>query len=554
MLRLERPSGRDDKIGSIHQITRLSPANWIDRNVKIGGKAMNLRWRPWWVLPYNLEHHRFPDGTYRRASMEKAGRQVEKSSSLAAKLLAQVQVPWTSALYVAPSAAQLSEFSFRRIDEVVLTSPTLAETRDLDAWSVSRKSFLNHSNITLRSAFRSADRVRGIPADVLVLDEAQDLLLENIPIIRETQAHCTRPEGPIYQMLGTPKSYDNPLEYFWSMESTQGEWVIRCSGCGNRTLEGVGENNVGPRGLICEKCGKHLNPFEGTWMRTGRDDAPVEGFRIPQLLMPYSYAYDPRIFGRMWAEIINKMRFYPRPQFYNEVLGLSYDSGDKPVTREDIRECCGNEHTFLDVEAFDFKIDPRIGNGLVFCGVDWGTGGASKTVFSACHYQGDVFRNFYMKKFEGPEADPEYIVPAILNLLERVRADMVGVDWGFGFGLNSRIRAGFGADKTYEFSHSQMQREKVKYDSSANVFVTNRTAVMSDLFRIIKMRGFQFSLTWQMLRDSGFSQDFLCNHKEATRMGKMIYNHPPGTADDALHSVLYAFLVSQSRYPRADLQ
>jgi hypothetical protein len=287
-------------------------------------------------------------------------------------------------------------------------------------------------------------------------------------------------------------------------------------------------------------------------MRTGREDATLEGFRIPQLLMPYSYAYDPRIFNRMWREILNKWKIYPRAQFYNEVLGISYDSGDKPITRDDLRACCVGDR-MLPLHLPTTTLDPRIANGLVFCGVDWGTGGASKTVFSACHYQGDVFNVFYMKKFEGPEADPEYIVPAILQLLERVRADLVGVDWGFGFGLNSRIRQGFGADKTFEFSHSQMQREKIKYDPSANVFVTNRTAVMSDLFRLIKQGGFSLDVSWPELRDTGFSQDFLCNHREATRVGKMIFNHPPGTADDALHSVLFAFMTSLSRYPRPDL-
>ena len=89
---------------------------------------------------------------------------------------------------------------------------------------VFEKGFTNGSYIFLRSAFRTADRTRGISARNLTLDEIQDMLGSEIPVIMECTSHF---EDSRVLMAGTPKSFDNPIETYW-LESTQNEWLVPC--------------------------------------------------------------------------------------------------------------------------------------------------------------------------------------------------------------------------------------------------------------------------------------------------------------------------------------
>src|SRR6185369_4131171 len=66
---------------------------------------------------------------------------------------------------------------------------------------------------------------RGIPADFILIDEFQDILLENIPVIEECASHS---EHKLFCYSGTPKSMDNAIEYYFSRFSTQNEWVVPC--------------------------------------------------------------------------------------------------------------------------------------------------------------------------------------------------------------------------------------------------------------------------------------------------------------------------------------
>ena len=81
----------------------------------------------------------------------------------------------------------------------------------------------------MRYAFLNADRVRGIPADMVCIDEIQDVLTDNIPVIEECVSHSSF-KYKLY--AGTPKSLDNTLESLWVEDSTQNEWVVPCDSCG----------------------------------------------------------------------------------------------------------------------------------------------------------------------------------------------------------------------------------------------------------------------------------------------------------------------------------
>lgn len=295
------------------------------------------------------------------------GRQVEKSTMLGNKALSLAcLIPSYKILYVSPSATQTKTFSNDRIKDPIETSPILRTfTSHMLSQNIFEKQFANRSKITLRYAFLNADRTRGVPAHSLLIDEIQDILSENIPVIEQCTSHSPE-ELKRFIYAGTPKSLDSVIEDYRANRSTQGEWVVPCDcqgGEGGRYWNILGEKNIGKKGLICEHCGKPLNSMtEGAqwaWMvKYDPTHTPFESYRVPQLMVPWLD----------WTELLHNYEYYPRNKFYNEVLGISFDTGLRPLTQAQVRACCNKNVFMSDVGRY---------RGLaygqdIFAGIDWG--------------------------------------------------------------------------------------------------------------------------------------------------------------------------------------
>lgn len=216
---------------------------------------------------------------------------------------------------------------------------------------------------------------RGIPADIICLDELQDLLTDNIPVIEECASHS---HLKIFMYSGTPKSLDNTIEYYWTAYSTQNEWVVPCHRHSIKTGASgkissvywniLTEDHIGLKSLVCDKCHNPIsaNDDMAQWVALNPEiirqiPKPYEGFRIPQLMVPWISHED----------LIQKQKTYTRTKFYNEVLGLSYDSGTRPLTRQDIIDNCNND-IHLD-HNFQAKIIRFVGDAFpIYAGIDWG--------------------------------------------------------------------------------------------------------------------------------------------------------------------------------------
>lgn len=288
------------------------------------------------------------------------GRQVEKSTMLGNIALCYMSmVPAYKVLYVSPSATQTKTFSADRIKEPIETSPILRKfTTNMLSANILEKQFVNRSKITMRYAFLNADRTRGIPAWMLQLDEFQDILSDNIPVIEQCLSHAPE-RWKRFLYAGTPKSLDNNIEYYRERLSTQGEWVVPCDRHTPSHWNILGEKNVGKRGLVCEKCGELIDPMgeRAQWARMV-EKAPFESYRIPQLMVPW----------KPWEEILLDYERYPRDKFYNEVLGISYDSGMRPLTTEQMRAVCNPNLHMVDYENYrDLSYSQPI-----YAGIDWG--------------------------------------------------------------------------------------------------------------------------------------------------------------------------------------
>jgi hypothetical protein len=498
-------------------------------------------------------HMRQPYDTPCKRVLLVTARQVEKSTLLGNKALSySCLVPGFRTLYVSPSSTQTKTFSNDRLKEPIETSDVLkGYTTSRLSMNVFEKQFINWSKITLRYAFLNADRVRGIPSWMLLLDEFQDIIGDNVPIIEQCTSHAPKVHRR-FVYAGTPKSLDNNIETYRANLSTQGEWMVPCDFCGSKVKGGpgrywniLGEKNIGKKSLICANCGKRLNPqhnesqwaFQVAWHPK---KAPFESYRIPQLMVPW----------KDWNEILLDYQRYSRNQFYNEVLGLSFDSGLRPLTPAHVEANC-KEH--IRMHPNDLAKYEELGlSQPIFMGVDWGTGENSYTVVVLATYIDMKFTVFYVHRFIGPELDPPMQLEILCDLIKRFNVRLVGADYGGGFDRNDHLIRKFGPERIQKYQYMARCKSKVDWDPKLKRWKVHRTEVMSDLFNAIKRTQFDFP-RWEEFRDP-YGAD-MCNifseYNESLR--QIQYSHKPDRPDDTFHALVFGFLASMIVFRRPDI-
>jgi hypothetical protein len=535
------------------ELINIAPSRFVEFSVKMPNKKEQKH------EPFSFKERRYlrlPYDTHAKRTLYKCGRQVEKSTLLGNKTLAYACINNAfNILYVSPTNQQTKVFSQDRLKEPIDTSDVLK------AWTTTKlndnvflKKFINRSQVTLRYAYHNADRTRGIPADMILIDELQDIITDNIPVIEECASHSP---WKLFIYSGTPKSFDNAIEKYWQNYSTQNEWVVPCDRHGTPNNPSswhwniLGEENIGQAGLVCDKCKEiiYAHRPEAQWAsmnpgirkKLGADGA-YEGFRIPQLMVPWL----------KWDEILVKYATYPRVKFHNEVLGESYDSGTRPLTRQDMMENCFND-LVMTQDALS-RIHSQLGQAVpVYCGIDWGTGEGSFSVLTlgAYLYPG-LFTVFYIHRFEGQETEPTVQLDLIEQIIKYWNVMLVGVDYGGGFDRNDHLKRKFGRERIVKYQYSQ-PGQKVKWEQELDRFLVHRTEVMTDMFTAIKRKNvFRFP-NWKQFEEP-FAADFLNIFSEYNEQQRQIqYKKSPDRTDDSFHSVLLCFLASMLKQPRFDV-
>ena len=541
----------------------MTPREFTEFAVNLKGKPIDLSMRPWTWRIYDQPFLQTVSGEYRRKMLMIFGRQCEKSTTIGNTFISACNLTsYLRALYVTASGQQMREFSDERLRAVIADSPKLQRLAGIgwkrkskgdgrETQNVQTKRWMNKSKITLRSVYLNPDRVRGIPADLLGVDEIQDILTDNLPVIEETLFHSELEGGPISIYAGTPKTFDNSIEVYRGQHSTQNEWLTRCSAC--RHWNCIERENIAVEGLRCIKCSKPINPLENSqWVRLGRADSEWESYRVPQPIVIYAETGKQAVFDRLWKDLRSKFR-YPRAKFENEVMARSFDAGTKPVTFSEVRDCCLSKiHLIQDAS----EITRSLRSTQTWAGVDWGTGQVSYTILSIWRY--DVhgcFFPIFAKRYEGVEADSDFSIQDIVMWCRAFNVRRIGADWGFGFHANPKLFKAFGAAKVLLYSHGGKQGAKVKWDSEALCFRTHRTRVLGDIFELIKRGprggGIAFA-SWDEFET--FANDILAVFQQDNeRSRELTYDHPRNKPDDFLHSLCFAFLASLIDHPRADL-
>jgi len=488
-------------------------------------------------LPFRLTDREYLvpiyDGDYQRILLM-TGRQVEKSTTLAAKLLAEMLTqPFTQGLYIAPSSKQTRTFSSQKLTPFVHYSPIIKNFY-MDSSSVDRvmeKTFLNGSRLLLDYVFLDADRVRGNSADILAIDELQDVLSDNIPVIEECLSHSTR-KRKIYS--GTPKAETNILYESWR-SSTQTEWLVKCEHCGKWNR--LDERNIKKEGLSCSHCGGLLDPKKGLWVDTSEQDNPYfKGFRIPQVMASFAD----------WDDIWRKYTERYSPQrFYNEVLGLPYSESSHAFTIDDIKRACDEPfHMLRGRPEASFMKDP------LFAGIDWATssGDSSHTFLSIGGFdKNNKFRVVFQRRYDGIMADTEDQYNDIVRQIVAFNVGFVGVDWGIGSGgQNSRLRRAFmnsrARDIVAEFHLVGSSRYPLRWDPVNYKYIVNRTQLMKKLIEEVKTGQVRYP-AWS--ESATYLQEFLnitVEYSEARR--ETYYDHETGRPDDGFFSLLFLYLMA----------
>jgi hypothetical protein len=275
--------------------------------------------------------------------------------------------------------------------------------------------------------------------------------------------------------------------------------------------------------------------------------------------MPYTAINHPDRFKEKWLKFYQDVNdpTVDEASVMNEIFGVSWDSGKKPLSRDDLmRVCHPGIRNMQRVGPSRVIHDP---GWPTFMGIDWGegTGEGAYTVVSMGYVnyipeQGEVLNVFYIRRYMGLEADPKYLWEDISTLMEDNNIDIAFCDAGFGWGMidgiRDRIRDGLKRLVPIRYTN---QSAIMAYDGDAHCFTCNRTRWMSKVFNLYKRRKFLLP-SWEIMdgaprHDGGFAQDILTIFADRSpKLRQMQYNHTD--PDDTFHCLLYLMTAKMWHY------
>ena len=460
-------------------------------------------------------------------------RQVGKSTTLSASILTgQTATPHYRTLYVAPRNEQVMQFSKDRLSHMITGSPFIAQNF-VDSsvqQQVKAKEFTNGSMTFLRSCYHTADGLRGISANDVYIDEMQDILIDNIPVIQE----CTSRKA-IRKMIycGTPKTFDNPIAQYWE-QSSQNYWAVKCCSCRHWNVP-LDLTNVGDDSLICSKCGKPLDALKGQYVSTYPDRKFV-GFHVSQTMI-----YGVPGTGLPWSRLTDKLNdpLYSVSKIQNECLGFSYDSGSKLITETDLIKCCNSQNTELKIER-----DADWGIKIVCAGVDWGVlGGNTHTILVLGGINKDgKLQVFFAKKFP-VDQDPIEQCQEIAGYINRAGVALTCADRGGGHTANSFLRKALAFSRLAEIEYKHKVLEGMTWNAKSKTWVTDRTRALAGIVIDIKRQDIEFPAHEVM---GLFFPDLLtlsCEYNDKIRAYQIL--RQASVPDDFAHGLTYLRLAAK---------
>lgn len=468
------------------------------------------------------------------------GRQIGKSVSLGASIISNsILRGYFSTLFVSPLSQQTSRFSSQYLGPFMNSRIVKNHfVGSSDKKNVFLRTFSNGSSVTLGYAEteQDADRIRGIAADAMFFDEAQDVSKEAIPILEET---LSASEFKFRRFTGTAKGEANTLTLLFN-SSNMMEWVCKCTNCGKYSipndfetcLKMVTSNPLGPG---CFHCGNLLDMKTGQWLAGRPEEKRHIGVHVPQFCIPARAKITAR--SNNWIELVEKVTKYDSIKLSNEVFGLPVGSGGRPLSMKEVMAVCNPS-----VEAFDlgFPHDER-NIILTVIGVDWSVTGSSKS-YTVVTVLGFDFNGkayvLYAEKLEGINILLQ--VERVLHIFERFQCVHIASDRGVGVLQGQLMKRSIGPDKVSMINYVAA-KTNLRFDVVGDYFAADRTLAIDTAVIKVKMGIAKLECPrWELM--SPFWQDALHVYEEESHSGRRLYRKDEDFPDDFLHSLVFANL------------
>ncbi len=185
-----------------------------------------------------------------------------------------------TALYVFPRQRQLRDFSDARIKALIAASPSLQVLVPPGAVQNNGLKRLGSGYLVLRGSESAAD-LQAVDADVLVLDEYDDLAQDNVP---DAERRLAGSKLGLVRRVGVPSYPDYGIAAQYD-RSDQRRWFVRCAACGLR--QPITWQNVNPHRLerVCTRCNRGLDVRNGEWVAEF-PDRDMRGYHLSRLIVP----------------------------------------------------------------------------------------------------------------------------------------------------------------------------------------------------------------------------------------------------------------------------
>jgi hypothetical protein len=517
-------------------ILRVKPSELARAVLTLKGKPLNLDA----YAPFEAIYNSYPPNL-----VVKSGRQCGKSVSLAASIIGNsILRSYFSTLFISPLGSQTGRFSSTYLGPF-MESPIVKKhfVSSGDTKNVFERSFNNGSRVYLSYAETEQDagRIRGVSADLVLADEAQDISGEALPIVYET---LSASEFSFKRITGTAKGTNNNLEVEWR-KSNMAEWCTKCPKCNKwnipsdiETCMKMLDNPLGPQ---CIHCGTVLDMKTGKWVAAKPEVKRYYGFHIPQIVVPARTGIGTTEKPGKWIEIRDKVfgsegsMGYSAQKTANEVMGLASGEGGRILSMKEAMDCCNINKTTFDT---GFPTDSR--NILVTTlGVDWSVSGGSKsyTVMTVLgyDYMGKCYL-LYTQRLNGVEILAQ--VRRAEELFHQYKCSTVGSDRGVGQLQAELFKQHLGSERV-ALTNYVASKTHLRWDKVGLFYAADRTMNMDTMILKAKMGISRFETPcWNLM--NSYWQDALNLFEEVTNAGRRVYRKDADLTDDWLHSVVFA--------------
>ena len=375
-------------------------------------------------------------------------------------------------------------------------------------------------------------------ANGIAVHNCQDISFDVLPIIKETMAL-----SPFKREVfaGTPLTTDNTINELWKT-SSQCEWATKCAACNHwntLTLDNEPLKMVQKEGLSCSKCQTLLDTGTGEWVEFNPAKHDLIGYHLAQPILTH-FNQDPK----EWADIYKKVwntgpNRYSMAQIYNEVFGLAFDTGSKPITEETLKKLTvmGDMTTAFERNKHRYM--------HTTCGVDWGVNmQTSRTAIVMGGLRDDgVYEVFFARILKDFDYEKH-----IVEIADRVNAvgSFCACDAGPDVARGKKLMDLTSYERTQLVRYEDgllIQHYKVPPNAahpSQNRWCLHRSDTMTFTFDLLKKGMILFPMWEQTEECLTDILNVFIEVKEGALRQELVYRHPAAKPDDFFHALNFA--------------